>query len=496
MPSTHDQLSALIQQVAEAVSPDCEYLYGRRAATAIEAPHTLGPVRVMVDPFVDRPTGNPAILRVDVVMAFVRPLPEHADSAGAQLPDEQTVIGEMDALSRTFQRALDEYDSVELDIPEQPRTVLANLTAGRLFGMSLSFTLTASGLVNACNEDPVTLPDPPSAPPTYATEADLEALAERVTTLEEGSGGGGGGDGYLPTTGGTMSGNIAFNPAGQYIGAGTFDTERGGSGGISLVCSVGYEFNWQAGWLITTEQGSSIPRPLYLDGQAGTTLRVWNGISGQGVEVLATGIKFPDGSEQTTATPDLSGYATTAALTSGLGSKADTSHTHVIGDVTSLQTALNLKAVGIYALPASVSIGVTTAETLFVSVPLPALPAGTRLVIYYNMSGSATGTKLGRHRHGTGTASTGHALLRTSTMGNGVISFTGVPLEVSTRGTTTLLAPPAAQTAYGGSSTALQILTGYDFTAATTLSVWGVKALTTDTLILESMTILAIYPPS
>lgn len=41
---------------------------------------------------------------------------------------------------------------------------------------------------------------------------------------------------------------------------------------------------------------------------------------------------------------DLSDYATTTALTTGLAGKANTSHTHTIAQVTNLQTSLNSKA--------------------------------------------------------------------------------------------------------------------------------------------------------
>lgn len=90
------------------------------------------------------------------------------------------------------------------------------------------------------------------------------------------AGGGGGGGSYLPLSGGTMTGDIIFGTAGQYIGEGNFDTSLGGVNGLSLVCSVGYEFNWQAGWLTTTEQNSSTGRALHLNGSAGTTLKVGN----------------------------------------------------------------------------------------------------------------------------------------------------------------------------------------------------------------------------
>ena len=115
--------------------------------------------------------------------------------------------------------------------------------------------------------------------------------------------GGGGGGSYLPLAGGTMTGAIVFDgTSGQYISKGNFDTSRGGNYGISLVCSVGYEFNWQAGWLTTTEQTpSTTPRPLYLDSLAGTTLRVWNSSTSTGTEVSHTGIVLAEGANITVA---------------------------------------------------------------------------------------------------------------------------------------------------------------------------------------------------
>ena len=150
--------------------------------------------------------------------------------------------------------------------------------------------LTASALTGYATESFVTsqgyLTDAPSDGSQYARQDGDWAV---VT-------GGGGGD-FLPLAGGTMTGAIIFDgTSGQYINKGNFDTERGGNYGISLVCSIGYEFNWQAGWLTTTNQGSTTPRPLYLDSLAGTTLRSWDSATDTGVEVAHTGINVSNSS--------------------------------------------------------------------------------------------------------------------------------------------------------------------------------------------------------
>ena len=136
-----------------------------------------------------------------------------------------------------------------------------------------------------------------------------------------------GGD-FLPLAGGTMTGNIVFDgTSGQFIGKGTFDTARSGNYGISIVCSVGYEFNWQAGWLVTTEQSSATPRPLYLDSLAGTTLRAWDSSKSTGTEVTHLGITFADTTVQTTA---YTGGAGVSSLTAGTGISLDVT----TGDIT------------------------------------------------------------------------------------------------------------------------------------------------------------------
>lgn len=150
-----------------------------------------------------------------------------------------------------------------------------------------------------------TAQQPPAGifPPAEPSDGDVLTWSATNSAWESQppSGGGGGGD-YLPLAGGTMTGNISFDgTSGQAIGKGWFDTNRGGNYGISLYCSIGYQVNWQAGWLTTTEQDLSTPRPLYLDSAAGTTLRVWDASENEGVEVSHTGIAFADGTTQTTA---------------------------------------------------------------------------------------------------------------------------------------------------------------------------------------------------
>ena len=95
-----------------------------------------------------------------------------------------------------------------------------------------------------------------------------------------GTGGGGGTDlsGTL-TEGNVTAGNnivltegdkiVVGNVLGVYSGLakGSYDTARGGDKGVSLLCGVGMELNFQAGYLRHSVAGSSTPVELYTDSE-------------------------------------------------------------------------------------------------------------------------------------------------------------------------------------------------------------------------------------
>ena len=85
---------------------------------------------------------------------------------------------------------------------------------------------------------------------------------------------------------------------GTQVTAGSFDTEMGGVGGVSLVCAVGYQLNWQASHLrnVFINDTTGTPLPIYCDSPI-----EFPGEGEDNVEINADGIKFADGTTLTTA---------------------------------------------------------------------------------------------------------------------------------------------------------------------------------------------------
>ena len=69
----------------------------------------------------------------------------------------------------------------------------------------------------------------------------------------------------LPLAGGTMTGAIVFGNGGQNINVGSFDNSTGGSSGISLICAVGYELNWQGGHLSSSTSAGATNYDILCD---------------------------------------------------------------------------------------------------------------------------------------------------------------------------------------------------------------------------------------
>lgn len=79
------------------------------------------------------------------------------------------------------------------------------------------------------------------------------------------TGSGGDSSDKLPLAGGTMTGAILFGTGGQNINVGSFDNGTGGSNGISLVCAVGYELNWQGGHISSSTSAGATNYAILCD---------------------------------------------------------------------------------------------------------------------------------------------------------------------------------------------------------------------------------------
>jgi len=158
---------------------------------------------------------------------------------------------------------------------------------------------------------------------TARANLDVYSIAETDAAIAAGGGGS-----FLPLAGGNMTGAIVFDAVGlQNINKGTFDNGSAGAyHGISLICAVGYELNWQGGRLTNWYSGAAtaIICDSGIDIQSAAGLTLGN----------SAGITFTDSSVQTTAAVPFSGGSIGSGITiTGAG-----------GSVTIDDTGLNLSA--------------------------------------------------------------------------------------------------------------------------------------------------------
>jgi formylglycine-generating enzyme required for sulfatase activity len=130
---------------------------------------------------------------------------------------------------------------------------------------------------------------------------------------------------------------------------GSFDNNTGGANGISMICAVGYELNWQGGRLRNVQiSGNGTPQPIYSDSSI-----IFSGEGGN-VEIGSGGLTFSDSSTQTVAWPGTLSYddlddlptlfdGSYASLTNVPSTFTPTSHSHAVSDIAGLQTAIDAK---------------------------------------------------------------------------------------------------------------------------------------------------------
>jgi hypothetical protein len=122
---------------------------------------------------------------------------------------------------------------------------------------------------------------------------------------------------------------------------GSFDNNTGGANGISMICAVGYELNWQGGRLRNVQiSGNGTPQPIYSDSSI-----IFSGEGVANVEIGSGGLTFSDSSTQTVAWPGTLSYddlddlptlfdGSYASLTNVPSTFEPTSHGHGAADIT------------------------------------------------------------------------------------------------------------------------------------------------------------------
>jgi hypothetical protein len=119
-----------------------------------------------------------------------------------------------------------------------------------------------------------------------------------LSQISSSIGGGGGGNPFdqdLNTTNFPEFSGVSLNN-GTTLAQGTFDNSTGGQGGISLNCYVGYELNWQGGHLKNTQDNGVTTANIICDSPI-----EFPGSGIDNVEMNSSGIRFSDGTNQTSA---------------------------------------------------------------------------------------------------------------------------------------------------------------------------------------------------
>jgi hypothetical protein len=97
-----------------------------------------------------------------------------------------------------------------------------------------------------------------------------------------------------------MADSVTFNsvtlPNYTQVVVGSFDNSTGGQSGLSLICAVGYELNWQGGRLKNVYNNAT--QTIFIDSPI-----EFPGVGADNVSVDSVGITFADGTTLTTANP-------------------------------------------------------------------------------------------------------------------------------------------------------------------------------------------------
>lgn len=101
---------------------------------------------------------------------------------------------------------------------------------------------------------------------------------------------------------------------GSSLSQGSFDNELGGNSGISLVCGVGYELNWQAGHLKNTNDNGITSINILADSAI-----EFPGENSDNMQIDSIGLTFSDGTTQITSANNIIDNAFNTNLVAGSG---------------------------------------------------------------------------------------------------------------------------------------------------------------------------------